>query len=208
MSYANFNRIVPTDPNDPLVNLGTQLNANWDEAERLLTAQSQGGALVLNPEFGLEVIDYVNERIQIYDGAAFQVAADIDAAWTAWQPIATKAPIQPKAGFTPRWRQNPLIRLVQISGRVQNGAVPASFGTTTYEISADTGNGIPDAMQPYGGQVNFNNCASTPISPSTSSASYLMVSPNAGNNVKISGRFMGTSDGTSTMQLDRVQWWY
>lgn len=210
MTYFNFTKIVPPNPNDPTANVASQINANWDEAERVLSAQMNGGAAVVNPEYGLEVIDYVNKKIQFYDGAAFQTAVNIDAGWNAWQPIAPKSPIAVRSGFTPRWRNHPVLRCVQIAGRVQNGTTPATFGTATFEISADTGNGVPDSMKPFGGQVVYNNSATAPISPSTTSATYLTVAANgtAGNNVKISGRFMGTSDGTSSLVLDNVQWWY
>lgn len=205
--YINLGRIIPPNPNDSTVNVATQLNANWDEIERVLTVQ-QGNSPVVSPEYGLEVIDYTNSKLQMWTGAAFKTVTDFSQDWTTWQAFALQSPIVARSGFTPRWRSNPTIRLVEIQGRVQNGSTPASFGASTVQLTNNTGTGIPATFNPVGNNVIYSNAATPAISPSTASGSYISVQSNGANNVKILGTFLGSSDGTSSLVLDNIAWWY
>ena len=207
-AYFGFAPILPPSPNDPLVDVATQLDANYDEIERVLTVQ-QGLSAVVNPEIGMEVMDNLNGRMTVYNGSAFINSDDIDAGWSAFSALGLLAPIVARPNFTPRWRSNSLLRRVEVFGRVQNGAVPASFGTTLFDITSNTG-GIPDSLKPVGGQVIYSNAGTAPVAPSTVSGSYIIAktNPSAGQNVRIQGQYMGTSDGTSAIVLDGIAWWY
>jgi hypothetical protein len=207
MTYFNFNKITPpVGPSDPLVDVNSQLNANWDEIDRTLSVQ-QGLSPVVNPEIGLEVIDMPNRRFNVYNGSAFISPDDIDNAWTDYIAIPLLAPIFPR--LTPRYRSNPLLRRVEVHGQAQNGSLPSAFGTATFQITADTG-GIPDSMKPVTQKVIYNNSGGPTTNPSLASASYITViaNPTAGNSVRISGRFMGASNSNSSLFLDGLAWWY
>lgn len=209
MTYMNFTKIAPPAPNDPFVNEVTQLNNNWDEVDRVLSVQ-QALSPIVNPETALEVVDFPSQTFRLYDGTAFNSAESITTAWTAWTLLPLLAPIQLRTGLTPRWRQNTVLKCVEVSGAVQNGSTPASFGTTTFDITADTG-GIPDALKPVSNSaIIFTQSGTPPISPSLVSGAYFTVKPNptAGNSVKIQGRYLGLSDGTSSLILDGITWWY
>jgi hypothetical protein len=209
VTYMNFTKIAPPSPNDPLVNEVTQLNNNWDEVDRVLSVQ-QGNSALVNPETALEMVDFVAGKFKLYDGTGFNSVDAITPAWTAWAALPLLAPIAARAGMTPRWRSNPILRRVQICGAVQNGTTPASFGTTTFDITANTG-GIPDTLKPVSAAGVIYACAgTTPVAPSTVSSSYITVKPNptAGNSVKVQGRYLGVSDGTSSLVIDGISWWY
>lgn len=209
MTYINFTKIAPPAPNDPTVNEVTQLNNNWDEMERVLSTQ-QGLSPVVNPEAALEVIDLPNNKFRVHDGTVFNTADSIKAAWTSWNAVALLAPIVPRSGFTVRYRSNPILRRVEVHGAVQNGSTPASFGTATFTLTADTG-GIPDSLKPVGSRTLAYSCAGAfPISGNTVTGSRFLVSanPTPGNSVRIQGRYLGVSDGTSSLILDGIAWWY
>lgn len=208
MAYWSFNKIIPPAPNDPLVNVTTQLNNNWDLAEEKmnLLATNPMNNTLLNAEVGQEWI--YNGRLGVWNGTSLIVPEDIDAAWTPWVDLALLSPVNTRVGFTPRWRNNTLLKQIQLSGCVITGAAaawPLSFVTVTDEASVA---GIPVAIAPNNGITYMPATTSIPTTANRGAGSVIAIDNNGGVSCRIRSRFMGASGGGNFVALDSVRWYY
>lgn len=206
--YLNFTKIIPPAPNDPNVDVAAQVNANWDLLDTKLQPYIIGGTLTL-AEAGQEFFD-ANFRFSVWTGAASRIPDTIDDGWSAWTALPMFTNRVARAGFTPRWRNNPNLRMVELSGGLLNNAAadpwtPGSLLT----VNADSAGAIPASMQPIGG-YHINESA-TALSAGTTvvSAGYVYIDKPGGNTfTRIRAQYLGGAGGGNFLQLDQVWWWY
>lgn len=208
MPFLNFTKITPPAPSDPTVNEVTQLNNNWDHLETKLAPYLVGG--VLNDvEVGQEWLDG-SFRFIVWNGASQRVPDDIDAAWSAWTALPMFAPRVGRTGFTPRWRNNSLLRIVQLAGGVYWNVAQDPWTLGGYfTLNADSAGAIPAAMVPIGG--THTGPAATALTEGTSvvsGASITVDKPGGNTFIRVRGQYMGGPGGGNFIQLDQVWWWY
>jgi hypothetical protein len=208
VAYFNFTKIAPPAPNDPNVNEVTQLNDNWDHLDSKLSPYMSGGALT-GLETGQEVFAS-GFRFAVYDGSGVRSPDDIDAAWSAWTNLPMFAPRVIRAGFTPRWRNNSLLRMVELSGGVLFNAAadPWTMGALL-TINADSAGAIPASMAPIGGSSRSPAATSLTAGTSVVSGAFCIIDKPGGNTFcRIQAQFMGGPGGGNFLMLDQVMWWY
>lgn len=208
MVYMNFTKIAPPAPNDPTVNEVTQLNNNWDLLDSKLSPYMSGGA-ISDIETGQEIFAS-GFRFGVWNGAAVRTPDDIDAAWSAWTAIPMFSPRVVRAGFTPRWRNNSLLRMVELSGGVLFNAAadPWTMGSL-FTINADSAGAIPASMTPVGG-TSRSPAATGLTAGTTVVAGALAIIDKPGGNTftRIQCQYMGGPGGGNFIMLDQVWWWY
>ncbi|MFG2268098.1 hypothetical protein [Streptomyces sp. NPDC048720] len=207
-NYFNFTKIAPDPPNDPLVNVATQLNANWDELDAKL-GPYVNGTTVTPTEAGQEYFDASN-RYAVWDGAVKRVPDDIDAAWSAWNNMPIFSLRAPRSGFAFKWRNNSLLRMVELTGGIQVDASASAWTQgTNFTLNADTSGAIPASMAPIGGLM-VTQCATALTAGTILVASgRVTVDKPAGNTfVRVRGQYLGGPGGGNFMQLEGVWWWY
>lgn len=206
--YWSFNKIAPPAPNDPLVNVTTQFNDNWDIAEAKLVQLTQNPmpSTLTDAEIGQEWI--YDGRLAVWDGTNLVVPADIDTAWTSWEVLELASPVSARPLFTPRWRRNTLLKQVELSGcAIYNSAAawPAAFTV----ISADSAVlGIPAAYQPYGGATFIPTATSIPSTANRAAGAHIQIDAPGGVSCQIRARYTGSSGGGNFVALDTVRWYY
>lgn len=208
MAYFSFNKITPAAPNDPVVNEATQLNANWDHLDLKLQPYMLGGT-ISNIETGQEFFS-TGFNFAVHNGTTTVNPDDIDGAWSAWTNIPMLSPRVIRTGFQPKWRNNSLLRQVQLSGGVQFNAAadPWTLGGT-FTINSDTSGAIPASMVPVGGKHVGHGA--TGLTSGTSIVSGAMVSidkPGGNTFCRIFVQYMGGAGGGNFIQLEQVWWWY
>lgn len=208
MAYFNFTRITPPAPNDPTVNEVTQLNDNWDHLDAKLGPYMNGGS-ISGLETGQEYFD-VNFRYALWDGAAARLPDDIDAAWSAWTAIPMLSPRTVRPNFTPRWRNNSLLRKVELSGGLTFNAVSDPWTPNTLAtVNGDVAGAVPASMIPVGG-THVCPCA-TALSAGTTivSSGYAFIDKPGGNTfTRIRVCYLGGDGGGNFVQLEEISWWY
>lgn len=208
MAYLNFNKITPPAPNDPNVNEVTQLNNNWDHLDVKCQPYMVGGALS-GVETGQE---YLNGsfRFIVWDGAAERVPDDVDAAWSAWTTMPMLAPRVARTSFAFKWRNNSLIRQVQLVGGVYFNAAQDPWTLGGYfTLNADSVGAIPASMVPIGG--THTGQAATALSAGTTlvaGASVTVDKPGGNTFCRVRAQYMGGPGGGNFIMLDQVRWWY
>lgn len=207
MAYLNFTKIVPAAPNDPTVNEVTQLNNNWDHLDTKIQPYLSGGS-VTDIEVGQEFLD-VSFRFAVWTGAQ-KVPNDIDGAWSAWTALPMLAPRVIRPSFTPRWRNNSLLRMVQIAGGVYFNVAQDPWTLGSYiTINGDVANAIPASMVPVGGVHTGQAAGSLSAGGTVVAGAMVSVDKPGGNTFcRIRGQYMGGPGGGNFLQLDRVWWWY
>ena len=208
MAYLNFTKITPPAPNDPTVNEVTQLNNNWDHLDTKLQPYLIGGGLS-----GIETgQEYLNGsfRFIVWDGAAERLPDDIDGAWSAWTALPIFAGRAARPSFTPRWRNNSLLRMVQLSGGfLFDGAAGAWTLGGYFTLNADSAGAIPASMVPIGG--THTQPVATALSAGAvvvAGGSITVDKPGGNTFCRIRGQYMGGPGGGNFMQTEQVQWWY
>ncbi|MFE1915017.1 hypothetical protein [Streptomyces anandii] len=206
--YLNFTKVIPNYPNDPLVNLDTQINANWDLIDTQLRPYIKGGT-ISNLETGQEFFD-VNFRYALWDGTATRIPDAIDSAWSAWTSFPVASGKFARPGFTPKWRNNSLLRMVECAGGFQIDSAQSAWpmGALT-NLNADSAGAIPASMVPNGGYHIGEVATALTAGTSVAAAGYVYVDKPAGNTfVRIRGQYMGGPGGGNFMMLDQLWWWY
>lgn len=206
VNYFNFTKIAPAAPNDPNVNEVTQLNNNWDHIDLKLQPYMAGGSLTL-AEAGQEFFDG-SFRFGVYDGAAQRIPDDIDANWSAWTAIPMLAPRTARASFTPRWRSNSKLRMVELSGGVLfDGAASVWTQGSSFQINSLAAGSPSSSFAPIGG--THKSQAATALTGGTSTvASALVTVDTSGGFVRLAAQYMGGGGGGNFIQLEQVWWWY
>lgn len=208
MVYFNFLKVAPAAPNDPVVNEVTQINNNWDHLDLKLQPYMIGGT-ISGVETGQEFFDS-NFRYAVWDGAATIIPDDIDAGWSAWTNFPIASGRFARAGFTPKWRNNSLYRMVECTGgfNFDAGAGAWPMGTA-FLLNGDTSGSPPASMVPVGGR--HVGQAATALTGGTSvvaAARIVAEIPGGSSFVRLTGQYMGAGGGGNFIQLDQVWWWY
>lgn len=207
--YLNFSKILPPKPNDPVVDEAAQLNANWDLLDtKLAPYMGIGGTLTLT-EAGQEYFD-TNVRFAVWDGAAARIPDDIDAAWSAWTAMPMSSPRVIRPSFTFRWRNNSILRMVELSGGVLfDGAASAWTMGSKFTLNADSSGAIPASMVPIGG-TRISPCATALTAGTNVVCGAIATIDKPGGNTfcRVQAQYMGGSGGGNFIQLDQVWWWY
>lgn len=209
MAYFNFNKITPPAPNDPLVDEAAQLNANWDHLDLKLQPYMSGGAIV-NLETGQEFFN-VGFNFSVWDGAATVTPDDIADNWSAWTnlPMATGRVV--RTGFQPKWRNNPLLRMVELTGGVIfDGAAAAWPMGTSFLLNADSSGSPPLSMLPVGGKHVQQAAAALTGGTSVAAGAHIVVQNPGGTSgfVRVAAQYLGGGGGGNFIMLDQVWWWY
>lgn len=207
MAYFNFQKITPPAPNDPTVNEVTQLNNNWNDLDTKLQPYLIGGTLTL-AEAGQEYFD-ANFRYTVWDGVSVsRVPEDIDAAWSAWTALPMLSPRAIRPSFTPRWRSNSALRMVELSGGVQfNAAADVWTMGSAFQLNQLASGSPPSSLQPIGGLHRSQCAAALTAGTSVVAAGRISCEVDTGF-VKISAQYMGSGGGGNFLMLDQVWWWY
>ncbi len=208
--YLNFTKILPPNPNDPNVDLVNQINVNWDMIDTKLQPYISGGSLTL-AEQGQEYFD-VNFRYAVWNGSAPRLPDDIDGAWSAWTALPLSTNFVARSGFTPRWRNNSLLRMVELSGGVQYQAGAATWPAglnSVFDGLSNPAGAIPLSMVPIGGYT-LAPCAAALSAGSVVVASGLVRIdiPTLGQSLRVQAQYMGGPGGGNFLQFDQVWWWY
>lgn len=205
MVYLNFTKIAPDPPNDPTVDEATQLNANWALLDTKLQPYVTGGTIT-SVEQGQEYIDN-NFRFAVYDGGG-NVPDDIDAAWSAWTAFPMASGRSVRTSFTPRWRNNSLLRMVECAGGMQYDAAANVFPMGSLVVmNGDVSGSPPLSMLPVGGK--FVGQAATALTGGTSVTAGAYIVVDSGTSfVRLSAQYLGGGGGGNFIQLDQVWWWY
>lgn len=208
MAYLNFNKIVPPAPNDPNVNEVTQLNDNWDELDNKLAPYIVGGT-IFNVEDGQE---FFNSDFDfcVYDTASGVGPDDISEGWSAWTTLPMATGRFPRPSFTPKWRNNPTYRMVELSGGVlfDAAAGPWPLGSN-FLINADTSGSPPGSMQPIGNLHHSPAASGLTSGGSVVAAGFITVEQPLGHSfTRIRAQYLGGPGGGNFIMLDQVWWWY
>lgn len=206
VNYLNFTKITPASPNDPFVDEVAQLNNNWDLAETKLTPYMLGGAITMT-QAGQESFDG-SFRYGVWDGAALRIPDDIDAAWSAWTAIPMLAPRAIRPSFTPRWRSNSLLRMVELSGGIQFDNV-ASVWTmgSSFQFNALSAGSPANTLGPVGGK-HVSPCATALTAGTSVTANGIVTIDVSGSFVRMAAQYLGGGGGGNFMELEQVWWFY
>lgn len=207
MPYLNFTKITPPAPNDPFVDEAAQLNANWDQLESKM-APYINGTVPTGMEAGQEF--WNGGRFAVWDGAAARNPDDIDAAWSAWTTLPILAPRTARSATVPKWRNNSLLRKVELTGGVISDSLanPWTLGSA-FALNADTSGAIPASMTPIGGTHYATAAVGLTTGTAVTAGAYLLVDKPGGNTfVRIRGQYMGGPGGGNYIQLEQLWWWY
>lgn len=208
MVYLNFNKITPAVPNDPLVNEQTQLNDNWTQLDTKLSPYPNQ-TTPTGMEAGQEYFDGTG-RFAVWDGAAIRLPDDIDSAWSAWTTMPILAPRVARSGFILKWRNNSLLRKVELNGGVQADGVASAWTLgTLFAYNSDTAGAIPASMTPIGGTHVSQAAAGLSAGTTVVAAGYIYVDKPGGNTfVRVRGQYLGGPGGGNFVMCDQVSWWY
>lgn len=206
VDFLNFKKIVPPAPNDPSVDLASQINDNWDILDSGLNIYNSTGEFTPT-QAGQEWLA-PNYRFAVWDGANERYPDNIDLFWSAWTAIPLASGRAIRSGFTPKWRQNSLLRKVELVGGFQYDSAASTWPTSLVVLNADTGS-IPATYQPTGGK-HVGQCATAVNTTGVVvAAGYVIVDKPAGNtNCRIQARYMGGPGGGNFLMLDQIWWWY
>lgn len=207
MPYFNFTKIVPPAPNDPFVDEAAQINANWDHLDAKLEPYMFGGT-ISDIEQGQE---FFNEDFEfcVYDGGIV-TPDDIPEGWSDWTNLPMQSGKFARSSFTPKWRNNPLYRMVELTGGVifDVSAGPWTLGSS-FLINADAEGSPPAEMRPIG-NLHYSPCgASLTTGTSVVSAGFITVEQPVGSTyTRIGAQYLGGPGGGNFIMLDQVWWWY
>lgn len=205
MVYLNFTKITPAAPNDPNVDEVSQLNANWDLLDTKLAPYVNGGTIT-NVETGQEFIN--SGRYAVWDGAAIRYPDDIDAAWSAWTNIPMNAPRAIRPSFQPKWRNNTLLRMVELAGGIQfDSAASAWTLGSSFQFNALSAGSPANTLGPVGGTFKAT-CAAALSAGTTVVAGGLITIDTSGSFVRMAAQYLGGPGGGNFLMLDQVWWWY
>lgn len=205
MTYLNFTKITPAAPNDPFVNVVTHLNNNWDEIDTKLFAHTLMNITLVNPDQGQDFVTGL-QKFRIWTGAAYREPDDIDSAWSAWTALPLSGNVAPRVGFTPRWRSNSLLRLVELAGGIQKDGAGSAWPAALVVATTGT-SGIANTFLPIGGVVYQQSAAALPTSSTNSAAGWHTIDV-SGAWVRIQTRYSGGPGGGNFVMLDGIKWWY
>lgn len=207
INYDTFTAMY--DPTGkPFVNEVTQINDNWDLLDSKLQPYLIGGSLT-DLEVGQEYLD-TNFRYAVHNGASARVPDDIDAAWSAWTTLPLLSPRTARSGFLPKWRNNSLLRMVELVGGLTfNAAADPWTPGVLATVNSDTSGAIPASMIPNGNYHMQQCCTSATGGTSVVSSGYVHVDKPGGNTyVRIRIQYLGGSGGGNFAMLDQIWWWY
>lgn len=206
MTYLNFTKVTPASPNDPLVNEATQLNANWDQLDSKLQPYIAGGSIT-NLEAGQEFFDS-NFRFAVWDGSTTRIPDDIDSAWSAWTNIPMLSPRVIRSSFQPKWRNNSLLRKVELTGGIQFDA-SANVWTmgSSFQFNSLAAGSPANTLGPVGGKHIAQCAAALTGGTSVTAAGYIVIDT-SGSFVRMSAQYLGGGGGGNFLQLEQVWWWY
>ena len=209
--YLNFSKILPLPPLDPDVNVAAQINANWDLLDTKLAPYS-AGTTVTPTDQGQEY-SIASGRFAVWDGAAERVPDDIDGAWSAWTnlPLFSSRAIRP--GFQPKWRNNSLLRMVELCGGWQSDASASNMtpGNIFFVTDDNAAGGIQQSMKPLGTtakHISPGAVALTAGSVVVAAGYYIIDAPGGAANCRLRHQYLGGPGGGNFGMLDQVWWWY
>lgn len=204
--YFNFTKIIPNAPNDPIVNEVAQINNNWDELDTKLGPYMFGGSLTLT-EVGQESFNGSFQYI-VWDGATQRTPDDIDAAWSAWTNIPMLSPRVIRSSFQPKWRNNTLLRMVELTGGIQfdASANPWTIGSS-FQFNGLVSGSPANTLGPVGGKHICQAATALTGGTSVTAGAYITIDT-SGSFVRMAAQYLGGGGGGNFIQLDQVWWWY
>lgn len=206
MALFNFNLITPP-PNDELVNEITQLNDNWDELELKLNYFQGTGPVPSSFEIGSEV--YANNRHMVWTGTAWSSPVSIGQSWTVWNGIDAQAPFTVRPGLPFKYRSQPNVRKVQLTGGMVNTGSANPWPKGVWNVINSTQ--IPAAFAPVGGvHIQHSATSALPGAPvgSDVAAARIRVTGNGSAPVLVEVHWMGADGGGNFVQVDGVEWYF
>lgn len=218
MPAYNFT-FIGAPPADGLVNEQTQLNGNLNQIEnRYNWLQNVPGATWPDADKpkGLEQVrDFSGvQRPAVWNGSSWRTPTAAQGQWSAWTDIGVIAPYNDAwAGFTPRYRTNGTLRLLQVRGRIRNTVNGVPMNKTSWTNFSSGASGIPLTFTPVAGSTYWTTSTSpiTASSPAGSeiAASRLRCTVDA-TSCRLDFHWMG-QDSAATgnyVSLDGWEWWY
>ena len=206
MPFLNVN-IMNDQPNDPKVNVVTQLNDNWDIIDlRFREMQSQPVALPTNPDVGQQYGGA--DANQVWTGSSWKSPVAGNTSWSAWSTISGfVAPFVGSASFPPQYRTNSVLRQVEMRGRIQNTASGSGWDNFYYDLNPMSV-GVPIAFAPIDDKVMFPACSSL---SAISSSAIVIAEKRVGQTIvwfqmKQNGQ-MSAATG-NYISFDNVRWFY
>lgn len=206
MTYFNFTKVTPASPNDPFVNVTTHLNNNWDEIDSKFTTLTGMPSTLTSPEQGQEIYDVVGNRFRVWNGTAWRDTDAIDSAWSAWSTLPLSANVIARPNVVLKWRNNTLLRRVELSGAVEKDVAQDPWSAGLILITTGT-SGIPSTLQPIGGLTFFSGAAALPSVSGNGACGYHKIDV-VGSWVRIQSQYVGGNGSGNFLQYDRVRWWY
>lgn len=207
---------MPDPPLDPLVNVVTQLNNNWDVIDLgFQKMQNQPPGPPASPDIGQQYSGA--DTNAVWTGSTWRTPVSWNDGWSVWTTLSGYfqglAPFVNDPGSPLQYRNNANIRQVELRGAVRNGAVGNPFDNQTYSLSPMTV-GIPTAFTPADGKTflpaEFTLLTSS--NPADFSCSALIIAElRAGAHVGLRIKHNGASNPGSTgnsMFFDNVRWFY
>lgn len=206
MAFFSLNKIIPASPNDPLVDEVNQLNNNWDNLESKLGIYVNGGALT-GIEAGQEYIG-TGSRFAVWDGAAEALTEDIDSAWSAWTNIPMLAPRAIRPSWQPKWRNNTLLRKVELTGGIQFDAAASAWTMgSSFQFNALSAGSPANTLGPIGGKHIAQAATALTGGTSVTAGGYITIDT-SGSFVRMACQYLGGGGGGNFVQLEQVWWWY
>jgi hypothetical protein len=215
LAYFDFN-FVTNPPNDELVDEVTQLNENWEEVDRKISAfNSQPADFTgITVPIGTEAFDPEHPgesyRVAVWNGTTWIRSLNHISAWASWQNIGLRAPVIARAtGYEVKARVDVVARRIVLMGGVQLNATADPWSTsTTYEITSDTA--IQHSFGPVSG-VSYQQAATGQITTAGGFASAAVriekvAGPPARTAIYV--RYQGDAGGGNFIMLDGIEWWY
>lgn len=208
MAYFSFNKITPPAPDDPNVDEVTQLNENWDTIDLKIDPYINGGT-ISDIEIGQEFPN-ANFDFCVQGSGGTVIPDDISEGWSAWTNIPLLSPRSSPVGLTPKWRNNSLLRMVELTGAVtfNVAADPWTLGSS-FLVNGDVVGSPPGSMQPIGNLHYSPAAAGLPADPAITAGGFITIEqPGGSTYTRIRAQYLGGPGGGNFISLDQVWWWY
>jgi hypothetical protein len=215
MPFFNLN-IMPDPPSDPLVNVVTQLNNNWDVIDLgFQSMQGQVPGLPPNPDIGQQYSG--GGANVVWTGSTWKSPVNWTDGWTAWTTLSgynqAEAPFVNNTTYPVQYRNNTSLRQIEMRGGLQLGSLGLGWDNQTRNLSPMTV-GIPVAFAPVDDKAflptAMNLMTNSDSAAYSSSANVIVekkVNPNVWFRVKHTGS-NNTGELFNIFYFDNVRWFY
>lgn len=207
-----LNLVIMNDqPNDPKVNVVTQLDNNWDAVDLAYRMMQGQGVAISGQEAGQQYVG--NNSNDVWTGSAWKSPVEYHNQWSGWTTMSGfPSPYTSQPGNPMQFRTNSTLRQVEMRGalRVSGGV---GFDNAYHDLNP-VGVGIPLSFAPLMDKT-IQPCSVsllTSTDPSFLGSSALMIAENRVGEaftwlqVKHSGR---SDSGTGNyIAFDNVRWFY